>query len=108
MRKIVTSCALCAVTLALSANAAWAAEAHAQAAHPDQGSAWIKTATAGSAEAGPLNATAARPAEVAVAQHKADPAPGQEHRRRTGPAMLIAALAVMTAIALRRLGASGL
>lgn len=38
---------------------------------------------------------------------KAAPASREEHRRGAGPAMLLAALAVMSGIALRRLGGSG-
>jgi hypothetical protein len=54
------------------------------------------------------NATAMQPPAADVAQHKQGPAPEHERRHRSGPAMLIAALAVMCAIALRRLGASDL
>ena len=117
MRKLLASLALCA--LALSAGAQPAAPAHAQPAPQGKGAGWISTASAGTAEArlaqgtrnGLMNAaaqdaTGRPPVDARTAQHKQDPAPEQEHRRRTGPAMLLAALAVMTAIALRRLGAT--
>jgi hypothetical protein len=116
MRRMLTSGVLCAVALCASARYAMAAQA--QAAQQDQGTGLIKTASAGTAEAqlGPrsrdavVNVAAAHAAGMpsagaAVAGHKPEAAPAQERRRRTGPAMLIAALAVMTTIALRRLGA---
>ena len=119
MRNIVASCALCA--LALSASAQCVAEAHAQAAPHDQRSGWIGTASAGTVDTelgrrareplmnvAAVDATGIQPAAPSVAPQKQDAAPGQEHRRRTGTAMLIAAVAVMSAIALRRLGAADL
>lgn len=116
MRNILTACALCAVALAASAQGA--AQAHVvPSAQHDKGAGWIKTASAGTAEdhgaASSLmnvaahDATAMQAAAAGGAQKQAH-APEPEHRRRTGPAMLIAALAVMSAIALRRLGASDL
>ncbi len=60
----------------------------------------IKTAAAGPREVG------MRPAP-SLAGSKAQAAGEEEQPRRTGPALLIAALAVMTAIALRRSGGSG-
>jgi hypothetical protein len=110
---------LCA--LALSASAQCVAEAHTQAVPHDKGSGWIVTASAGTVDTEPgrnsrdalMNVAAAdttgiRPATPRAAAQKQDAAPGQEHRRRTGTAMLIAAVAVMSAIALRRLGAADL
>lgn len=119
MRNIVASCALCA--LALSASAQCAAEAHVQAVPHDQRSGWIGTASAGTVDAEPgrrsrdalMNVAAAdttgvQPAGPRAAAQKQEAAPEPEHRRRTGAAMLIAAVAVMSAIALRRLGAADL
>lgn len=60
----------------------------------------IKTAAAGPREVG------MRPSP-SLAGSKAQAAGEEEQPRRTGPALLIAALAVMTAIALRRSGGSG-
>lgn len=54
----------------------------------------ITTATAGTRDA-----TVPRPAPRVSAQ------PDEEHPRRAGPAMLLAALALMSGIALRRYGA---
>lgn len=116
MRRMLTSGVLCAV--ALCAGAQYAMAAQAQAAKQDQGSGLIQTASAGTTEAqlGPRP----RDALVTVADAHAvglpsagatnaggtpQASPAEERRRRTGPAMLIAALAVMTTIALRRLGA---
>jgi len=62
----------------------------------------IKTAATG-----PREVPAMRQPTTASSQPKADAAGDDEQRRRTGPAMLLAAVAVMTAIALRRSGASG-
>lgn len=119
MRNIVASCALCA--LALSASAQCVSEAHAQAAQHEQRADWMGTASAGTVDAelgrrsrGALVTVAARdaagiqPADPRVAGQKQDAGPEPEHRRRTGAAMLIAAVAVMSAIALRRLGAADL
>lgn len=116
MRKILTSCALC--VLAFSASAQCLLDAHAPAAQHDRSSGWIKTANAGTAAPdlgdrshGAMVKVAARDASAmqqaaAVGEHKTDAVSGEEHRRRSGPAMLIAVLAVMSAIALRRIGAS--
>ncbi len=60
----------------------------------------IKTAAAGPRE------VAMRQSPPGVGASKSDAA-DEEQPHRTGPAMLIAALAVMTAIALRRSGGSG-
>jgi hypothetical protein len=118
MRNILAACAFCAV--ALSATAQVAVDTHALTAEQHKGSGLLKTGTAPAAEPlghgspGPLlnvaarDATPAQRAEAGVAPPKQHGAPEQEHRRRTGPAMLLAALAVMTAIALRRLGSAGL
>lgn len=116
MRRMLTSRVLCAVALYTSAHCAMAVQA--QAAPKDQGSGWIHAASAGTAEAqlGPrsrdalvnvaaVHAGGMPSAGAAVAGHKPEAAPAEQRRRRTGPAMLIAALAVMTTIALRRLGA---
>lgn len=61
----------------------------------------IKTAAAGPRE------VAMRPSPSVSGPPKAPAADEEDQPRRTGPAMLIAALAVMTAIALRRSGGSG-
>lgn len=61
----------------------------------------IRTAAAGSREV-----PAMRRPTAASNRPKVD-AGSEEQPRRTGPAMLLAAVAVMTAIALRRSGASG-
>jgi hypothetical protein len=53
------------------------------------------------AAAGTRDAPVSRPAPRATAQ------PDEEHPRRAGPAMLLAALALMSGIALRRYGAGG-
>jgi hypothetical protein len=65
---------------------------------PRAGGELIKTAAAGTREAPPVRQVAP---VVAATQST-----GEEHPRRTGPAMLLAALALMSAIALRRIGAS--
>lgn len=62
----------------------------------------IKTAATG-----PREVPAMRQPTTAPSQPKADAGGDDEQRRRAGPAMLLAAVAVMTAIALRRSGASG-
>lgn len=116
MRRMLTSGVLCAVALCASAQDAKPAQA--QAALQDQDTALIRTASAGPAEAQPrsrsrdalVNVAAAHAAGMPsagaeMAGHKAEAAPAEQRRRRTGPAMLIAALAVMLTIALRRLGA---
>lgn len=61
-----------------------------------------------------IKTAAASPRDVAIRQSpsvsgpaKPQAADEEDQPRRTGPAMLIAALAVMTAIALRRSGGSG-
>lgn len=54
-----------------------------------------------------IKTTARKTPTMHEASAAAPRAPGEEHRRRTGPAMLLTALAVMSAIALRRTGASG-
>lgn len=97
MRKLLMSWALCVV--ALSAGAHGAADAHGQPAKHEVRSGWINTANAGTAEPELRQGLSAR---------KQDAAPAPEHHRRAGPAMLVAALAVMSAIALRRLRASDL
>ena len=112
MRKILTSCALCVVALSASAQCAISAQAQpaqpAPTAQQHKGSGWMNTASAGTAEAPPAQGTrtAMQTADASAAQPKQESTPDHEHRRRTGPAMLIAALAVMSAIALRRLGGS--
>lgn len=115
MRRRLTSGVLC--TLVVCAGAQHAVAAQAQAARPDQGTGLIRVAGAGAAEAqrGPqprdalvsvaANAGGMPPAAAAVAGKPAEAAPAEKRRRRMGPAMLMAALAVMTTIALRRLGA---
>lgn len=116
MRRMLTSAVLC--TVALGASAQYAMAAQAQAAQQDQGTGLIQTASAGTVEAqlGPrsrdalVSVAAAHAAGMpstgaAVAGHTPEAAPAEQRRRRTGPAMLIAALAVMITIALRRLGA---
>ena len=61
----------------------------------------IKTAAAGPRE------VALRPSPSVSGPPQPQPADEEDESRRTGPAMLIAALAVMTAIALRRSGGLG-
>ena len=62
----------------------------------------IKTAAAGPRE------VALRPPQPVSGPPQPPADDEEDESRRTGPAMLIAALAVMTAIALRRSGGSGL
>ncbi|HWI82331.1 hypothetical protein [Ramlibacter sp.] len=61
----------------------------------------IKTAAGGARAAGPM-----RQAAPASAQAKADAADDDDHHHRTGSGMLLAALALMSGIALRRATAS--
>jgi hypothetical protein len=107
------SCAFIAAALSASAQGAVQGhQAHAPGVHHDvpanapapaagqtRGRDWISSASAGSADV-PLHAGAR------AMRDKQDSAPEQGHSHHTRPAMLIAALAVMTAIALRRLSAS--
>ncbi len=67
------------------------------AAAPRQGTELIKTAAAGTRDDAPPVV------RDATSQGKGDP----DHPRRGGTAMLLAALALMTGIALRRFGAAG-
>lgn len=68
---------------------------------PSAGRDLIKTAAAGPRE------VALRPSPLVSGPPKPRTGGEEDEPRRTGPAMLIAALAVMTAIALRRSGGSG-
>ena len=114
MRKVFMSCALWA--LASAAGAQPAADPQATSPQQDKHPAWTTTAIPGRADEalrhGPQTAlietsaeraSRAQVADSSVGRRK-DAPPEREHRRRTGAAMLIAALAVMTTIALRRLG----
>ena len=116
MRRMLTSGVLCAVALCAGAQHAMAAPP--PAAPQDPGSGLIQTASATTAQAqlGPrprdalvsvaaAHAAGMPAADATVAANHPKAAPAEERRRRTGPAMLIAALAVITTIALRRLGA---
>ena len=109
MRKILMSFAFCTAALSASAQCAVPAQAptehqvvpaQAAPAHPDKSPGWLSSARAGSAHL-PVHFAGTR-----AIQDTQGSSPGQEHRHHTRPAMLFAALAVMIAIALRRLGAS--
>ena len=115
MRNLLTSLALCA--LASAAGAQCTAAAQPQAAQDRSSPEWIRTASAASdapvarpAAGGPVMRVAAREERAlpapAARQAQAEATPAEEHPRRTGAGMLLAVLAVMTGIALRRAGAS--
>jgi hypothetical protein len=116
MRTLLTSLALCALASAAGAQCTAAPQAKAP---TDRGDLeWIRTANAApnapavrQASGGPMIRVAAReehPRPTPVASvSKAGAAPAEPPPRRSGSAMLLAVLAVMTGIALRRAGASG-
>lgn len=126
MDKLLTSIFLCLLANAAAAQCVGDAPASAMQARP--GAAMIVRTTAApagaapadtapprkaggpelikTAAAGPRDVPAMRQSAISASRPKTDAA-GDEQPRRTGPAMLLAALAVMTAIALRRSGADG-
>lgn len=118
MHRLLTSIVLCLVAHAAAAQCVdttpLAAQVH-SGARVIRTSATTATAPLPKPSGGDLIKTAAAgPRDVAMRQSPPVPgppkpqSPGEEDQpRRTGPAMLIAALAVMTAIALRRSGGSG-
>ena len=108
MRRILLSFAFCTAAISASAQSVVQTQAPTQhqvvpaqaaPAHPDKAPGWLSSARAGTLL--PLHVAGAR-----AIHDTHDAAPGQDHHHRTRPAMLVAALAVMIAIALRRLGAS--
>jgi hypothetical protein len=132
MRNLLTLLALCA--LALGAQAQCTNTPPAQLLQDRSSPEWIRTAKA-AAEPSAMRQAVAEPSAMrqpaappvmrvlarddrglpagtaTVAQAKVHTkaeaaAPAEEHPRRSGPAMLLAVLAVMTGIALRRAGAS--
>ena len=115
MRTLLTSLALCALASAAGAQCTAAPQAKAP---PDRGDAeWIRTANAATdapavrqASGGPMIRVAAREERArptpAPSVAKAEAASAEQQPRRSGTAMLLAVLAVMTGIALRRAGAS--
>lgn len=119
MHQLLTSIVLCLVA---QTAAAQCVDATPMAAQVHSGAGLIRTsATAGATPLAPpagrdlIKTAAAGPRDVAMRQSPSVSGPpkagtvgeDEDEPRRTGPAMLIAALAVMTAIALRRSGGSG-
>lgn len=98
MHTLLTTIVLCLAAHVASAQCV-SGTPPATAAAPAQRMELIKTAAAETRDA----STIARLPQVATQ----DKAATTEHRRRTGPAMLLAALALMSGIALRRSSASG-
>lgn len=113
MRILLTMLFLCSVVQASASQCV--SDVPPQAAQIHRGPELIAMASAASdaphlrkANRGDMIKTTARGAPtMQQASASAHPANGEEHPRRTGPAMLLTALAVMSAIALRRTGASG-
>ena len=115
MRQLLVACALFAVALGAGAQCVSQPLAKTPESRSFEFVRTTQAATAGGAPAAragePFVKVAARgthgmdSAPVAI-RAKADPATREEHPRRAGPAMLLAVLAVMSGIALRRLGAS--
>ena len=115
MRTLLTSLALCALASAAGAQCTAAPQAKAP---PDRADAeWIRTASAATnapaerqAAGGPMIRVAAReerPRPTPTASvTKAEATPAEHQPRRSGSAMLLAVLADMTGIALRRAGAT--
>lgn len=99
MHTLLTTIVLCLAAHVASAQCVSGTPATTAAAAPAQRMELIKTAAAETRDAGAI----ARLPQVA----SQDKAATTEHRRRTGPAMLLAALALMSGIALRRSSASG-
>lgn len=121
MLRLLTSIVLCLVAQLAAAQGASATTPLVAQVHPSTG--LIRTTGAATPDAAQrpkaaggelIKTAAAGPREVAMRQSATASGPPQsqaadeEHPRRTGPAMLIAALAAMTAIALRRSGGSRL
>lgn len=118
MHQLLASIVLCFVA---HAAAAQCVDATPMAAQVHSGAGLIRTSATNGAALLPkpaggdlIKTAAAGPREVAMRQPpsvsgppKPQAAGEEDEPRRTGPAMLIAALAVMTAIALRRWGGSG-
>lgn len=119
MHHLLTTLVLCLAAYTGAAQAA--SDAAPLAAQVVPGAASIRAAGAGgdaqplrpaaagdlikTAAGAPREASAMRQVPAASSQSKAA-GDGDEHRGRTGPAMLLAVLAVMSAIALRRVGAA--
>lgn len=118
MHQLLTSIVLCLVA---HTAAAQCVDTTPLAAQVHSGAGMIRTSATSAAAPLPkpaggdlIKTAAAGPREVAMRQSpsvsgppKTPAAEEEDQPRRTGPAMLIAALAVMTAIALRRSGGSG-
>lgn len=97
MHTLLTTFVLCLAAHVASAQCVSSTPA-ATAAAPAQGMELIKTAAV------ETRGPSAIPQLTPIASQ--DKASASEHRRRTGPAMLLAAVALMSGIALRRLSAS--
>lgn len=99
MRPLITSIVLCVFAQVAAAQCVNPATATPVSAQVRPGPELITSAVAAPGETAPL-----RRASVTTAAKSSDAA-GEEHHRPTGTAMLLAAVALMTGIALRRASA---